>query len=767
MNGRLTLAVVVSTVFAATAGLALVSVGGHAGPGIACRVLANDSVPFIASNAQGCTLRPYDRLLDRPAGSVGASAAGDSVSVRVERNGIIRGDDVRRVETAAGQAGWELLSTLLVTGVMVGTGLLLLSRTPARAAVPLLLFFGAGSTMLVAATASAYCSWCFLPELLAAGAMPAILVHLAVTFPRERALVRRRPELLYGVYALNAVLVLLAFANFTRAPAVWSTIDRLLLALTAIAWIGVATCCVLAVRESESVRERTRARVLLFGVAAVPTALVATAIAWGDAFPGGQLSLIRATAWFLPLPIGYAIVQYRLFDLSHSRSGPIAYLAFVSLSAASVWGLWMAGAALFDLPLPLGSGAQIYALFFMGFLLTDAPRLGLWRFLNGLMSSWVSSVRGLSTRYAEQWSELVVPRDCARHLCETIDAGLRPAGVSAFLQADDGWQIAHACGDDAALAPALARAALEACPDGDVVYLEEKVIDETAAEIALREAGVEVVCCLRSPKGMLGVALLTASTRGRPYTSYHLEFLETVSRHAALAIHNANLAQDLVAAERLATEGRIGAGLLHDIGKKLGTVLRLADRLPRRRPEAVEADATTIHELTEQALGAIRGLLGRARASAERLPPADGTAPLDAVVEGALLTIGERRGRVSVELEGGLPPVRRARDRLTRVFVNLIDNALRASPDGPVHVTARTDAGVVALEVSDDGCGMSPTVVERAFDPFFTTRTNGEGSGLGLSTSRDLVEELGGSMAIDSVEGRGTKVAVRIPIGRC
>ena len=76
-------------------------------------------------------------------------------------------------------------------------------------------------------------------------------------------------------------------------------------------------------------------------------------------------------------------------------------------------------------------------------------------------------------------------------------------------------------------------------------------------------------------------------------------------------------------------------------------------------------------------------------------------------------------------------------------------------------------AAPVQVELADDGCGMSPAVAERAFEPFFTTRASEGGIGLGLSTCRDLVTELDGSIQLSSQEGVGTNVTVRIPLERC
>ena len=97
--------------------------------------------------------------------------------------------------------------------------------------------------------------------------------------------------------------------------------------------------------------------------------------------------------------------------------------------------------------------------------------------------------------------------------------------------------------------------------------------------------------------------------------------------------------------------------------------------------------------------------------------------------------------------------------------MNLCTNALRALGDvnGTVLVRLRRSADAVVLEVIDDGSGMDPTTLARAFEPYFTTRRGGDGTGLGLAIIRHIVESLGGSVALESEVGRGTRSVVRLP----
>ena len=123
---------------------------------------------------------------------------------------------------------------------------------------------------------------------------------------------------------------------------------------------------------------------------------------------------------------------------------------------------------------------------------------------------------------------------------------------------------------------------------------------------------------------------------------------------------------------------------------------------------------------------------------------------------------------VRVELDlSPLPPVACYPAKVNQVVMNLLANAIDASPAGGV-VTVRTAAAAreppgVRVEVADRGSGIAPEIRGRIFDPFFTTKPVGQGTGLGLSISYRIVKEHGGSIDVDSAPGQGSRFTVRLP----
>ena len=131
--------------------------------------------------------------------------------------------------------------------------------------MPYLLFNACVSVFLVSQLCGRHSGLLEALGLIAGGSIPATIVHLATAFPRERGIAQRAPQMIGMVYGANAVLVLVSSVNFHRSPAVWVLADRVLNALAVAAWGVLFIQCILAVRESDSILERTRARFLLWG----------------------------------------------------------------------------------------------------------------------------------------------------------------------------------------------------------------------------------------------------------------------------------------------------------------------------------------------------------------------------------------------------------------------------------------------------------------------------------------------------------------------
>ncbi len=222
---------------------------------------------------------------------------------------------------------------------------------------------------------------------------------------------------------------------------------------------------------------------------------------------------------------------------------------------------------------------------------------------------------------------------------------------------------------------------------------------------------------------------------------------------------------DLVRSEKLATVGRLAAGVAHEIGNPLSAVLGYVEYLRDGRGVTPELQASLFERMDRELsrMGdSIRRLLDFSRPS----PPDPHREDLAEIARAAAELVRFQRAckNVQIDVEGApAPAVLVDRGRLKQVFVNLLLNAADAL-DGQgnvrIHVVA-ADGGVRAA-VTDDGPGVTPEIRERLFEPFFTTKPAGSGTGLGLAISQQIVEEAGGRLSyVDG--GPGATFEVWLP----
>ncbi len=111
-----------------------------------------------------------------------------------------------------------------------------------------------------------------------------------------------------------------------------------------------------------------------------------------------------------------------------------------------------------------------------------------------------------------------------------------------------------------------------------------------------------------------------------------------------------------------------------------------------------------------------------------------------------------------------LPRLRCHAGRLNQAFLNLLLNAAQAvGEDGDIRIASTATPGGICVSVSDNGAGIPAALLTRVFEPFFTTREVGAGTGLGLTVARDIVMAHGGGIALESEAGRGTRVRIELP----
>jgi signal transduction histidine kinase len=240
---------------------------------------------------------------------------------------------------------------------------------------------------------------------------------------------------------------------------------------------------------------------------------------------------------------------------------------------------------------------------------------------------------------------------------------------------------------------------------------------------------------------------------------------------AALERANRELSQareSLVRQERLATAGRLAAGIAHEVGNPLGAITGYAE-LGRDRLRTGDAAAVAdfLARIGDEALRIdriVRDLLDLARPGEEPVVGATGlAAPLDAALRLARMQPRFRSVAVDVALPDALPPVVADARRLSQVFLNLLLNAADATGgEGRVRVEAAAEGARVVVKVSDDGPGIAAADLPRIFEPFFTTKGAGRGTGLGLAVSQGIVESFGGEISAANAAAGGAVLTLSL-----
>ncbi len=218
--------------------------------------------------------------------------------------------------------------------------------------------------------------------------------------------------------------------------------------------------------------------------------------------------------------------------------------------------------------------------------------------------------------------------------------------------------------------------------------------------------------------------------------------------------------------EKMAAFGLLAAGIAHEVGNPLAALSSLVQILQRRHPDPYTAAKL---DLAATQLGRIRRTIRELVDFSRPASTAVSRFRLAEVVEEALGIAKyyprTRQRAITLILADDLPPVRGVRDHLTQVVLNLVLNAVDATDrGGRIHLEGRSEGDWVVVTVGDDGRGIALADRCRLFQPFFTTKPHG--TGLGLFVSRQIVEEMGGTLSYVTEPGTGSTFSVRLPADR-
>jgi two-component system, NtrC family, sensor kinase len=274
----------------------------------------------------------------------------------------------------------------------------------------------------------------------------------------------------------------------------------------------------------------------------------------------------------------------------------------------------------------------------------------------------------------------------------------------------------------------------------------------------LREMTAEREAQSRVLERRVGEATSELAERNEQLEEANLELYQTARRLTEL--------------ERLAAAGQLAAQFAHEVGTPLNLIsghVQLLLASPAHDPESERTRLRTISQQIERIERIVRRMLDSTRPETGEHAPLDINALLRRTFDAAAPTFDASRVRLDADLAPALPNVLGDPDRLQQVFINLVNNALDAMPEGGgLRVTTSFEpdgdgAGRIVVDFADTGTGMTEEVRAHIFDPLYTTKKRGHGTGLGLVVVRQVISEHGGTIEVESEPGRGARFRLTFP----
>jgi len=617
--------------------------------------------------------------------------------------------------------------------------------------------------------------------------MPPAVVHLFLVFGRKRLSIYR--AYLIAAYGLVTFLVLAnacgwLVAGVRRYDWGYYPVPNPLYGLHT---LSVVVNCLVAgllvvdnIRRAPSPQERVQAKFWLLAATVGLLAGVTNLLPMYHVpiYPLGNLGNVAYTAI-----VAYAIVRHRLMDIDIVITKGVAY-ALVTIAlilpvfAALVWMQQRAFGRMspdFSMAL-LVSYLLIAGLFPLLRRRTEA-RIGYSLFREK------QEARATLAAFTNSIIRILDRGTLLQELGTTLTQALQSDRIAIFLQdSDQTYRLQHSVGIRAAaeefarhdvFVGALARR-------GEAVLREELEAAASATEAGIgrdvcRINGWEVCMPLLVSGRLIGFVNLGRKRNMDVFSAGDLELLNTLAAETAIALENARLneelrrSQDLIQrAGRLSALGTLAAGIAHEVRNPLVSIQTFFQLAPDRLHD--EEFFTTFLGITaaevKRISNLITELLSFARSPTRALGPVDLNATVERVV--TLLEPEARKHGLTLTqtLAPGVPFVHADGDQVKQVLINLVLNAIQATePDGSIAITSRALRRQGALfgqvEVRDTGVGIPPNRLDDIFNPFFTTKD--KGTGLGLSIAHQIIAEHGGTLSVESQEGRGTSFFVDLP----
>lgn len=589
----------------------------------------------------------------------------------------------------------------------------------------------------------------------------------------------------------------------------------------ACAAVAVAYCLLellLGVVAAERNDQKNRMKYIIcgFGGGAALIVMNALPISGIPVYPPGHFSFIPA------MILAYGLLKHDLLDLKEAMGAGIFYFFFGGALAA----LSLAILSLFDLStFKMSALAPALVLTLFTVLVFDPLKKTTEHLVDRYFFRGRHTYRAVLKEVSAGLTSLLRIDEIGRYLADSIEAALNPISLSLLVFDDvpgtlklsvcrvDGNDSDPASGE--AIHPMMEPLKLLFGTEGKP--LSPHAVASSALDREIKERlrhvlearNIALIIPIMFRETLSGVMMLGEKKAGDLYSPEDLELLLTIANQAAVAVTNAltcegiermnalleqkvaertadlsrtieeqeRTRRQLVRSESLAAIGQLVAGTAHELNNPLAGALSLLESSLETlsvSPCRGEACTNVLDDLAfsakelKRASAIIRSLLSLSRQTTESIE----TVNLNAVLEDALRILRASRGDrdidIRLDFDSGLPPVDANFAHVGQAFINILKNAFQSMPerDGVVVLRSRYDAprAVARVECLDNGCGIDPRQLGEVCKPFFTTKSAGEGTGLGLYITHEIIRRYGGSFHIESAGGTGTLVNIEFPV---
>jgi len=246
--------------------------------------------------------------------------------------------------------------------------------------------------------------------------------------------------------------------------------------------------------------------------------------------------------------------------------------------------------------------------------------------------------------------------------------------------------------------------------------------------------------------------------------------IRDISEKKAAEQKEKQLREKTEVSSRLAAVGEMAAGIAHEINNPLTAVIGYSELLAERNdiPEDVKDELKIINQSSQRVKDIVKRMLTFARQTKPVKTSVDINELIDNTLEMRRYVLQTSNIEIIKDYESGLPRVSADAGQLQQVLLNIIINAehalKRVERKGMLTLQTQLAETGITISISDNGPGMSRQVQEKLFQPFFTTKETGEGTGLGLSLSLGIINEHGGSLRVESFQEKGSTFIIELPV---